>query len=320
MADQTQQKRAFVTGGSGYVGSVVTEHAIAEGYRVYALSRTETSDKAISELGAEPVRGDLSSLDVLRDQSSKADVVFHIASAYGFGLTEFETPKRIDMAAVKAIADGLEGTNKPLVITSGTLAVTPDPNGVETDETSPLADSASLISSRLEVEAYGIGLASRSIRVTGIRLAPYVYGRGGSGVKLFMGMSLKSGAITYVDGGKNHTTIVHVDDAAKLYLLAAQKGKAGELFNGSSATDVTVGQIFGAMAEILGMPVRDLAHDDAKAQLGDTLAWFLSAENRASGAKARRDLGWEPKEVGILEDIRQGSYLAVAKGLRQQSG
>ena len=85
------------------------------------------------------------------------------------------------MAAVKAIADGLEGTNKPLVVTCGTLAVAPDPNGGETDETSPLADST--LSSRMEVEAYGIGLASRGIRVTGIRLAAYVYGRGGSGVK-----------------------------------------------------------------------------------------------------------------------------------------
>lgn len=318
MADQTQQKRAFVTGASGYVGSVVTEHAIAEGYRVYALSRTESSDESISKLGAEPVRGDLTSLDVLRDQSSKADVVFHIASAYGLGMTDFDTPKRIDMAAVKAVADGLEGTNKPLVITNGTLAVAPDPTGAETDETSPLADSA--LSSRMEVEAYGIGLASRSIRVTGIRLAAYVYGRGGSGVKLFMGMALKSGGITCVDGGKNYTTMVHVDDAARLYLLAAQKGRAGELFNGSSTTDVTVRQIFDAMAEILGMPVRDLPYDDAKAQLGDTFAWFLRAENRASGAKARTDLGWEPKEVGILEDIRKGSYPAVAKDLRQVSG
>lgn len=310
--------RLFVTGASGYVGKAITDLAIADGYRVYGLSRTEESDKKLRDLGATPVRGDLTSLDVLRRDSAEADAVIHLATAFqlGAGAGTYEDVRPIDEAAVDAIANGLAGSNKPLVITSGTLAAAADPSGGETDESSPLADSP--VASRVKVEQYSLSLASRGIRVTGIRLAAYVYGRGGSGVAKFMGMSAKTGSVTCVDGGKNFTTCVHIDDGARLYLLAVQKGKAGELFNGSSVTDLRARQIFDAIAETLGVPVRDISYEDALKQFGGTFAWFLRAQNRASGAKARKELGWEPKGMGILEEIKKGSYQAVAKTLKQQ--
>lgn len=306
-----------MTGASGYIGSVITELAIAEGYDVHALSRTETSDVKLRSLGAVPVRGDLTSLDVLCSESAEADVVIHLATAYVLGVGTYEAVMPVDIAAVDAIADGLAGTGKPLVVTSGTLSVAADPTGAETTEASPPGPSP--INARVKVEQHALALASRGIRVTGVRLAPYVYGRGGSGVKLFMGMSTQAGSVTCVDGGKNHTTVVHVDDAAGLFLLAAQKSKAGELFNASAATDVTARQIFDAIAAALGVPVQDIAYADALAQLGETFAWFLKAENRASGAKAVNELGWQPNGMNILDEISKGSYQAVAKTLRKVS-
>ena len=87
-----------------------------------------------------------------------------------------------------------------------------------------------------------------------------------------MGMSTQAGGVTCVDGGKNHTTVVHADDAAMLFLLAAQKGKAGELFNASGATDVRERQIFDAIPAAIGVPVRDITYADALAQVGETFA------------------------------------------------
>jgi nucleoside-diphosphate-sugar epimerase len=224
----------------------------------------------------------------------------------------------IDLAALDAVADSLTGTNKALVMTAGTLSVAADPSGAVTTEDSPLEPNP--MNKRHKAEAHALTLVSRGIRVTSVRLAPYVYGRGGSGVKLFMELAARTGGVTCVDGGKNYTTVVHVDDAARLYLLAAQKGKAGEVFNASGATDVTAGQIFNGIAAIIGLPLRNITADDAEAKLGKFVAFFLKAENRASGAKAVRELGWQPNGIPILDDISKGSYVPVAKLLNRASG
>lgn len=316
MTTRQQKGRLFVTGASGYIGSVVTEFAIAEGYDVHGLSRNEASDAKLQSLGALPVRGDLTSIDVLRDESAKADIVIHLATAFVLGGGgSYEDAKPIDFAAVDAIAEGLEGADKPLVVTSGSLTVAPDPNGGETTEESPPDPNIPI--DRIETEKRALALAGRGIRVTALRLAPYVYGRGGSNIKRSIERSAQTGGVVCVNGGTNHTTVVHVDDAARLFLLAAQKGKAGELFNASSATDVTARQIFDAIATTLGVPVRDISYAEAQAKLGPIFAWWLPAENRASGAKAVKELGWLPHEIGVLDDISKGSYQAVAEPLRK---
>ena len=311
-------KRLFLTGASGFVGPVIVEQAIKQNYEVHALSRTESSDTKLRSLHATPVRGDLSSLDVLKQESSQADAVIHLATAYVLGQGSYDDIAHIDIAAVDAIADGLAGSNKPLVVTSGTLAVLPDPTGAETTEASPQPKDGPVVG-RNKTEEHSLALASRGIRVTGVRLAAYTYGRGGANIARFLGMAGQFHSVMCVDGGKNHISTVHVDDAAEVFLLAVQKGKAGEIFNATSATDVKGRDLFGAIAAAMDVPVRDVSFADAAAQIGDTFAWFLQAENRASGAKARKELGWQPKELGILDDISKGSYKAVAQQIKQGS-
>lgn len=305
----------FVTGGSGFVGSVVIEHAIAEGYTVDALSRSESSDETLRRLGAVPVRGDIASLDVLRDKSAAADAVIHLATAFSLGAGTWEDPKSTDIAAQEAMADGLAGSNKPLILTSGTLASAPDPNGEETDESSPILTSP--LGHRLETEACGLSLASRGVCTMGVRLAPFTYGRGGSGVKRLIEISAQKGGAAYVDAGGNRTTNVHVDDAARLYLLAVQKGKAGEIYNASSSTTVTLREIVGAVATVVGVLAVSVTSEQAVDQFGPVFTFLISTENRASGAKAMKNLGWQPREKGIVDEILHGSYQPVAAALRK---
>lgn len=68
------------------------------------------------------------------------------------------------------------------------------------------------------------------------------------------------------------------------------------------------------------MPCESLSLDEAVPKVGAFLAGFLSVENRASNRKAREELGWEVKGVGILEDIANGSYIEVAKALKDDGG
>ncbi|OJJ67367.1 hypothetical protein ASPBRDRAFT_69023 [Aspergillus brasiliensis CBS 101740] len=317
-------KTLFLTGGSGYIGSALIPLALSRNYTIRALSRTPESDKKLLSLGATPIRGDLTSLTTLHTESASASAVIHLATAFIFGQTpSYTTISHIDTAALDAIVSGLSSTPnpdsspKPLVTTSGTLVVRPNPDGTETDEFSPL-DTHPLVS-RNEITTHGIRLGENSqgkVRVMDIRLAPFVYGRGGSGVRLFMQMAKQAGKIITVDGGRNRTTTVHVDDAAELYLLACEKGVQGGVYNASAETGVTVGEILGAVAEIMDVPVEDLGVEEARSVLGDAVAGFLAAENRARGERARRELGWVCKGVGVLEDVRSGSYVEVVEELR----
>ncbi|KAI0836868.1 putative NAD dependent epimerase/dehydratase [Hypoxylon sp. FL0890] len=313
MADTTKKQRIFMTGASGYVGSVITEFAIAQGYEVYGLARSDASAEKIKKLGGVPVRGDLTSLDVLRRESAAADIVMHLADPFTLDLSQgYDHVIKAQAAIADAFADSMQGTNKPLVTTSGTLMVEPDPNGGVIDETAPYAKKSLL--PRHVVEQYDQSLAKKGIRVSTIRLAQWVYGRGGSGVKLFMGLSAQKGEVICVNEGKNYVSTVHVDDAARLYLLAAQKAPAGSVYIATDSTDVTMRHIDDAMAELLHLPVKSLTLDEAVAQLGQFFGHFLAANLRASSAKAKKELGWEIREKqGIVEEIRSGSYVAVAK-------
>jgi nucleoside-diphosphate-sugar epimerase len=308
--------RIFVTGATGYIGRVVTERALAEGHAVYGLSRHEEGDAQLRALGATPVRGELTSLDVLRQESAQAEAVLHLAFIHDWGM-DYEEIMRIDAAAVDALGEPLRGTEKALVITSGTAVVDPDPAGGETTEDSPLSQTF-VLKDRIRSERHALRLSEDGVRVSAIRLPPYVYGRGGSHfAPMLMQMAAKAGESVYVDDGRLRTSDVHVDDAATLFLLAARKAKAGDVFNGSGSTTVTLRELAEAIGAALQLPVRSVSREEAEARWGQFLTAFVQFENRASNRKAVQQLAWQPKGIDMLTDIRSGSYRELAEKLRQ---
>jgi nucleoside-diphosphate-sugar epimerase len=307
----------FITGGSGYIGSVIIEYAIPQGYSVNALSRSESSDAKLRALGANPVRGDIKSLDVLTREASKADIVINMADAIAsnFNISQDER-WAMNYAANDALAAGVKGTNKPLIITSGAMTAQPHPDDEETDETSPGWPEGHIYSRGFEsnVKTY----LDQGIRVSYVRLAPYVYGRGGSGVRLYMDQFVPRGSGFFIKPGTARTTTVHVEDAARLYLLLAEKSEAGESYNCTSETDIEQKQISEAICETLGFACEQLEVEDVKAKMGMFLAIFMTAKCRASSKKAREQLGWSIQaEKGILEDIKSGSYAELAKEMKK---
>ncbi len=308
--------RIFVTGATGYVGRVVTERALAEGHSVRGLSRNEEGDARLKALGATPVRGELTSLDVLRRESSEADAVLQLAYIHDWGM-DYNEIMRIDAAAVNALGEPLRGTDKALVVTSGTAVVAPNPAGGETSEDSPLSETF-VLKDRIKSERNALRLREDGVRVSAIRLPPYVYGRGGSHfVPMLMQMAAKNGESIYVDDGSLRTSDVHVDDAAELYLLAAKKAKPGDVFNGTGSTSVTLRALAEAIGGALEVPVRSVSREDAQAKWGPFLTAFVQFENRASNRKAVQQLGWKPKGIDMLTDIRSGSYRELAAKLRK---
>ena len=183
--------KLFLTGSTGQVCSVLFEFAIQDRQQVHGVSRSEEGDEKLKKLGAHSVRGDLHSLDVLSSEAAQADIVMHLADSY----LDRSKPKaydeaiKIDIAATNALAEPLVGTDKPLLVTSGSLISAAD-DGKETNEDSPPQPNPFVERNRSEDSA--MSWANKGVKVICIRLAPYTYGRGRSGVFLFLASALQA--------------------------------------------------------------------------------------------------------------------------------
>ena len=307
--------RIFMTGASGYIGSVVAEKAVEQGHTVVGLARSQASQEKLKKLGVTPLPGDLESLDLLTRAAADSDAVLHLGFVHEFHRPYSEL-LAIDKAAIRAMGKGLAGTGKPLIMTSGTGVAEPDPNGGETDEDSPLANDAAL-RERTDAEKAALELQSDGVRPIVVRLAPYVYGRGGS---VFVPALLKGaaehGVAPYVGDGTRLTSSADVDAAAELYLLAAEKAPAGSIFNCTTETDIRLRDLAEAIGKAVGVPAKSVSRSEADAIIVPFIAKFMEIANRGSSEKGRRILGWKPQpKLGLLEDITNGSYREVAASL-----
>src|ERR1700761_3917764 len=110
--------RIFLTGASGFIGSAITTELVKQGHQVLGLARSDASAKAILEAGAEVHRGSLDDLDSLRSGAAASDGVIHTAFIHDF--SKFKDNCETDRAAIDAMGSALAGSNRPLIITSGT--------------------------------------------------------------------------------------------------------------------------------------------------------------------------------------------------------
>ncbi|KAI8947568.1 putative NAD dependent epimerase/dehydratase [Xylaria longipes] len=322
-----KQQRIFMTGASGYIGSRITEFAIREGYTVHGLARSASGVAKLRSLGAVPVSGNLTSFDVLRAEAAQADIVVHLADSWTDDFSQpYENVIKVDGAAVDAMTEGLaesKSARKLFVGTSGTSLVEPDANDGETDETAP--EHSNPFNGRLKCERYQLSRAGKGIKVCVMRLPAFVYGRGGSGVTLFMGTFAKLGFVPRVGDGLTQTCVVHVDDAARAYVRAlkhacVEPGRTADVYNVTSSTEVMFRDFTEAIAATMGLPVKEMSPAETAQTASPLIAGFFSLRNRGKSDKAKKELGWTPTEVGILEDIRNGSYVQVAKELKGTAG
>ncbi len=311
--------RIFITGASGYIGRVVTEQAMRAGHEVLALVRSESGLQTVRELGATPIPGDLNSIGTLEGTAAETDAVLHLAFVHDWNLN-FADVLGIEIRAVETLAAGLRGTGKPLVISSATALAEPSPVGEETDEWAPTSNTF-ILKDRIKAERACMALSDKGARVIAMRLPPYVHGRGGSSfIPMLMKGAAERGVSAYVNDGSKRTSAVHVEDAARAYLLAIEKGEAGSVFNCTSETGITTRSLAEAIGEAVGVPAKGYSRVETERLWGTFLTAFFDYENRASSARLREQLGWQPQaRYGLLEDITQGSYTELSKNLRAGS-
>ncbi|TVY24775.1 Uncharacterized protein LHYA1_G007561 [Lachnellula hyalina] len=314
----------FITGATGYIGSVCVEKAIAEGHTVHGLSRTEAGDAKLTALGVIPIRGDLTTFSLLAQESAKADVVLHCAFNHDFSGGAFEENVRIDCEAINALADGLKGSGsgKHLIVSSACGGRVPDPDGGEVDETA--AEDANFpLKARRVSDAHAMAKDGDGVKVSLLHIAPLVYGRAGSAfVPMLIARAHAAREALYIGDGSQKMTTLHVDDAATLYLaLAKHSASTGGAFNASGSTTNTAKEVAEAVGTLLHVPVRSVTLEEAvkEENLGPLLSMVMGTQYvcRASSKKAREELGWKPTGVDLPTDVAHGSYTKYAAKLAQ---
>jgi nucleoside-diphosphate-sugar epimerase len=296
--------RVFVTGASGWVGSAVVPELLAAGHQVTGLARSEASAAALREAGADVRKGSLTDPEGLARAAAAADGVIHLA----FRHDDFAAGAAADLAAVQAMGEALEGTGKPLVMTSGTLMIPQlAPGRLGTEDVLPPADTTL---PRVATEAAAIALAQRGVRTSIVRLAPTVHGDGDQGfVPGLIRIARQSGAAGYVGDGSNRWPAVHRRDAARLYRLGLEHAPAGSVLHAVADEEIPFRDIAATIAQNLGLPTASVDPADVPARYG-FLSWPISTDNPTSSALTRKLLGWQPEHPGLLEDLNEGHYFA----------
>jgi nucleoside-diphosphate-sugar epimerase len=289
----------FLTGATGYIGSAVADALMQAGHSVTGLARTDEAAANLHLKGVTPHRGDLKSPASLTSAASALDGVIHTGTT---------NDGSVDQAAIRAMLDALNGSGKPFVYTSG-VWVLGDTGGQIADESAPL-NPITLVAWRPAVERMVFESAQQGVRAIVIRPA-LVYGRGGGIPADLVKSSREIGAARYVGNGENRWPVIDVDDLADLYLRAFEQAPAGTLLHAVDNSAHRVKEIAEAASAGAGSEGRTESWplDLARKTLG-AYADALVLDQRVSSGKATPLLGWKPNAVGILEDLRRGSYVS----------
>ncbi|MFY1618193.1 SDR family oxidoreductase [Micromonospora sp. WMMD736] len=299
--------RVFVTGASGHLGSAVVPELLSAGHDVVGLARSDASAAAIEKLGGEARRGDLSDLDLLRDEAAASDGVIHLAFRHDLMLNgDLAGAASVDLDALTALADGLADSGKPLVGTGGTAMLV---MGGIVGRPGTERDTFPGGGYRIDAENFVVGLASRGVRSCVVRLAPTVHSsldRYGF-IAAIIASARRHGYAAYVGDGANRWPAVHTLDAAVLYRLALEKAPAGARLHGAADEGVSFRQLAETIGRNLDIPVRSIGTDEAGEYFG-FLERFAQMDNPTSSAVTRDLLGWTPTHPGLIADLDEGHY------------
>ena len=289
--------RIFVTGASGFVGSAVVSELLRAGHQVVGLARSDTSAAAVKAAGADVQRGDLADLDVLTRGAASADGVIHLGFIHDFA--NYAKSAETDRAAIQTMAAALAASNRPLVVTSGTLgAGAPGTIGTEDD---PGDASRRFSESALDAAPHGV-------RGVVVRLSPTVHGNGDHGfVPQLIQIAREKGISGYPGEGTNRWSAVHRQDAATLFRLGIETAPAGARLHAAAEEAISSRRIAEAIGAKLGVPVQSIPRERVMEHFG-WIGPFFSIDKPASSAKTRDLVGWAPTHVGLIQDLEQGTY------------
>jgi nucleoside-diphosphate-sugar epimerase len=292
----------FITGATGFIGTAIVRELQAVGHRVLGLARSNEAAKSLATVGATVHRGSLDDLKSLRSGVAAADGVIHTAFIHDF--SNYAPAAETDRLAIETLGAALVGSDRPLIVTSGTLLL---------QRQGPLAteEDAAIPSFPRKSEEAALALASRGVRASVVRLPPSVHGEGDHGfIPRLISIARDKGVSAYVAEGLNRWPAVHRLDAAHLYRLALEKGSAGTCYHGVADKGVPVRDIADVIGRRLNMPVVSKSPEEAADHFG-WIAAFFSIDCPASSTQTQERLGWRPSHPALIPDLDQAHYFAT---------
>ena len=291
--------RVFVTGATGNIGSRVVKELIGAGHQVIGLCRSDDKAPGLAAAGADVYRGSIADPDSLKEGAARSDGVIHLAFNHDF--SRFVQNCEDDRHVIKALGSVLAGSDRPLIITSGTpIANTVPGEPAKEDNVTVRSDKHP----RAASEEAAATVAADGVNVSVVRL-PQVHDPVTQGlITPAIGLYREKGVCAYVGDGLNRWPAAHVLDVARLYRLAIEKAEPNAKYHAVAEEGVTMRDIAEAIGRRLKLPVKSIAPEEAHAFFG-WLGMFAAHDMPASSAQTRRKLGWEPTGPGLIADLEQ---------------
>ena len=276
--------RVFLTGATGFIGSYLVPELVQAGRQVVGLSRSDAGAEALAGAGAEVCRGDVNDLDLMRSAAEAVDGVIHAAFNHDF--TQLKKHSKEDRKVIETLGQALAGSDRPLIVTSGTGLARRSDGGGPAVETDPYVSSAEV--ARAATEEAADAVADKGGRVVVMRLSQIHDTRHQGRIALHIKLAREKGRVAYVGEGRNGLAAAHVSDTVRLFRLALENGRSGARYNAVAEEGVPLRDICEVIGAGLKLPVELIAPEEARAYFGflaDLAQTDLSGSNAPFGVE-----------------------------------
>jgi nucleoside-diphosphate-sugar epimerase len=283
--------RVFLLGGTGSIGAPVLRALLRRAHEVVALARSDTSAGTLARHGAKVLRGDIAAPQGWLQGLPAIDGVIHLACDFASDM------QAVDRGLLDALLPHLarQPAKARFLYTGGCWLYGATGDQVATEDTpfAPLAAFAWMVPHLRRV--------LDSDDVDGIVVHPAMVYGGEGGVFRRFAHDARSGAVRVVGGEAVRWPLVHCDDLAELYALALETAPSRSSYIGTAIDGMPVGRLARAFdaPDLLILPPDAIA-----AELGEWARGY-ACDQQLSGARARRELGWQPTHLDPIADIHQ---------------
>lgn len=263
--------KAFVTGGTGFLGDRLIRMLVQRGWEVRALHRSPADSARLRALGAEPVLGALDSVARLQQGIGDADVVFHAAALFRlWGTVEAFERANVEGTCNVLAAAKARGVKRFVQIGAGAVVMGDGKHmrGVTEDAPQTFPKWAPYTASKGRAQQMVLAADDPQGMRTAIILPPMIWGAGMPMIHETI-RNVEAGRFRWPDGGRSVMSTAHVDNACHAAVLAAERAAGGRAYFVTDGQDRPMREMMGTLLATQGVDP-----GDRSAPLG--VAWLMA--------------------------------------------